>query len=275
MGQGTFGKVYEVVRMGTQEKQALKVVQQVSEHAVKEAKILNNMSSHPNVIQLIEWTRSKNQLYLFMQHGGSRNLLQEQRLQTGQRFETELAISLFMDVWYAIVHIHQCGVCHLDIKQENVLVADDDRGTLRLTDFGTAAYIDQPLERAAGSFPFVAPEVLDMMVKGKRVKYYGDCADCFSMGVLLFEMCFGVNSMSKQLGWKGRSFASLMNDAPNCAAQLRSVLSDRRTLCKTMLLDTSSEMECQQVLLHGLSEMLNPDASTRSSVMNISMYPYY
>ena len=73
---------------------------------------------------------------------------------------------------------------------------------------------------SCGTFPFAAPEVLDAYKNKQRKRnnqytYFGDLADTFSMGVLLFEMCFGLSSIYMKLGWQHKSQEMLLSDDPN------------------------------------------------------------
>lgn len=265
IGQGAFGKVYEAIELETNERQVLKVTKR-SSGAEKEAKILGKLPKHPHVIELLTVAVSKNKMYMFLQHGGPHTLLHAQYHEVDQRFKIDLAIDLFGDVLHGILHLHNSGVCHLDIKHDNVTLGDDD--TLRLTDFGTAAYIKNPLRHCCGSFPFAAPEVLDTMMN--TVKYWGDLADFFSLGVLLFDLCFGVDSMTEQLGWKGWSYRVLMRDPDGRAAEMRKVLSEREAMCMQKFQRISNNSEMEQDVIQALNGMLHPAASMRCSLNEIA-----
>lgn len=52
------------------------------------------------------------------------------------------------------------GICHLDIKLENVLIGKDFE--LKLCDFGFAKPIDEPIAMKMGTFRTMAPEVLHL-----------------------------------------------------------------------------------------------------------------
>lgn len=88
-----------------------------------------------------------------------------------------------------------------------------DESIVRLTDFGNAAYIKKGIAAPRGIFPFAAAEVVDVFKH--KVTYLEDMADTFSMGVLHFEMCVGLNSRERQLGllgWVCKSRQQLLRD---------------------------------------------------------------
>eukprot|EP00746_Dinoflagellata_sp_MGD_P112163 gnl/MRDRNA2_/MRDRNA2_49123_c0_seq2.p1 gnl/MRDRNA2_/MRDRNA2_49123_c0~~gnl/MRDRNA2_/MRDRNA2_49123_c0_seq2.p1 ORF type:complete len:339 (-),score=65.53 gnl/MRDRNA2_/MRDRNA2_49123_c0_seq2:168-1184(-) len=262
IGQGAFGEVYEAIELKTAERQVIKVTQQ-SPQAEKEVTMLRAFPTHPNIIQFFDHATSKRHVYLFLQYGGSQDLDQLQQRQVGQRFEIDNAVNHFRGILQGVVHLHKYGVCHLDIKPENVLVGDDN--VLRISDLGMSDYTRYPLMRACGSLPFAAPEVLESDIC--QVRYHGDLADCFSMGVLFFELCSARHSMTKLLGWKNQSNSRLLKDPTGRAAEMRILLSQKHSLCKRML---RNKVENEQALLHAFDLMLNPDASMRSSMEDIS-----
>lgn len=74
------------------------------------------------------------------------------------------------------------GVCHLDLKLENILVGDDLQ--LKICDLGFAQMIDKPVTRFQGSIGYMAPEAHTSR------SYSGRTADLFSLGVILYTMHF-------------------------------------------------------------------------------------
>lgn len=264
IGKGAFGQVYGAIELRTGEKQVIKVIEN-HPNADKEAVMLGSLPIHPHIIQQFQWVKTRRHVYIFLQYGGSQNVDQVLRRQIGQRFEIDTAVDLFHDVAQAVVHLHHHGMCHLDIKPENMMMGDD--GVVRLSDFGTSEWIKNPLAHACGSLPFTAPEVLEAYHgKGKGPTYWGDLADCFSMGVLLFEFCFGYNSLTEQLGLKGVPRDVLLEDANHLAAHMRNVLSERHIFCKKALQTIPEKLEHEEALLKALTNMLDPVPSKRSSL---------
>ena len=66
--------------------------------------------------------------------------------------------SYFSQLVAAVVHIHSRGICHLDIKPENLFV--DASGKVKLGDFGLATLAeDGPVMGCRGSLAYVAPSL--------------------------------------------------------------------------------------------------------------------
>lgn len=81
--------------------------------------------------------------------------------------------------------IHSLGICHHDIKPDNILMAEEGQHHVRYADFGFATHTSCPFRlQGKGSILYSAPEVfLDDMQQA---------SDVWSLGVVLYEMCMGV-----------------------------------------------------------------------------------
>ena len=83
----------------------------------------------------------------------------------------------------AISYCHSFNLCHRDLKPENILITADYQ--IKIADFGMAALhqtATHQLATACGSPHYAAPELL------KNKQYRGDCADIWSLGVILYAM---------------------------------------------------------------------------------------
>lgn len=100
----------------------------------------------------------------------------------------------------AMMHIHQIGYLHLDIKPENYLVSSQpNRVELKLTDFDLCLPLDAKVAPPGygGSMMYLAPEFL----KNKEISVG---SDIFAFGVMAFYVC------TRQMPFVG-SVASIMN----------------------------------------------------------------
>ena len=89
----------------------------------------------------------------------------------------------------AIQALHKMGICHLDIKPDNILLSGDNF-EIKIGDFGLSSSIyginGKVFQRGkVGTRGYMAPEIIE----GKD--YDGEKADVFSLGVLLFILLIG------------------------------------------------------------------------------------
>lgn len=107
--------------------------------------------------------------------------------------ESKLVMARLLD---AVRHMHAAGVMHRDIKLENVLIENvGDVTSIKLADFGFAAVCDPSsapsLKEVYGTPQYVAPEIM-------MAQSYGNKADMWSLGVLMFIMMTGVSPFSSK-----------------------------------------------------------------------------
>ena len=81
--------------------------------------------------------------------------------------------------------LHEKGIMHRDIKAENIMMCEN--GYLKLIDFGLAHKLKpgQVAQTVCGTVEYMAPEVL-------QEQDYGLWVDWWSVGILMYEMLFGV-----------------------------------------------------------------------------------
>ena len=80
--------------------------------------------------------------------------------------------------------LHTKNIIYRDLKPENLLF--DNKGFLKLIDFGFAKAIDDKTFTICGTPNYVAPEIL--LNEG-----HNKCCDWWSLGVLLYEMLAGID----------------------------------------------------------------------------------
>ncbi|KAJ2333290.1 hypothetical protein GGI00_002399, partial [Coemansia sp. RSA 2681] len=121
----------------------------------------------------------------------------------------------FKQMCEGIAHLHSMGVCHRDIKAENLLL--DANNTIKITDFGVADVFRVAWESnihksrgLCGSEPYIAPE----MFTGKS--YDGRKTDVWSAAIVYYTMVYN-----------GIPWRAAKEEDPNYARFLDAVRSGR------------------------------------------------
>jgi len=151
--------------------------------------------SHDNIIKLYDVKEDEGSLYLFMDliKGLTLEKFSEQNGENG--LNENLARHIFAQLINAVSFIHSKGVCHRDIKLENVLI-DEKTKKVILIDFGYCGLIQNDssfFKDSVGSPLFNSPEkILTQVQPGQTVGgYCGKSADIWSLGVCLYFMLNG------------------------------------------------------------------------------------
>lgn len=200
LGKGSFGKVLLVrnklddnhYAMKVLRKDRLQKARQVR-HTQTEREILEKIS-HPFIAKLQYAFQTEEKLYLITEYMPGGELFFH--LKKEQIFSEKKAKFYICEIVLALEHLHKNKIIYRDLKPENILL--DERGHIKLTDFGLSKLIDNygnstnpsiinNKEQAftiCGTPEYLAPEVL--LGNG-----YNKAVDWWSLGILLFEMLNG------------------------------------------------------------------------------------
>lgn len=194
IGAGAFGSVRLVEHRQKGVRYALKRVRKqkdsngsgelvVPDEVLQECDLLASMD-HPFVLRLVKSFETANSLYILTELITGGQLFE----QTNERMgvlgvkQAQFYVGSLVCILEAV---HGSGIVYRDLKPENVML--DERGYLKLVDFGLAKRLDPELGKtytAVGTMLYMAPELI-------RGKGYGFEVDVWSLGVMFFEMVCG------------------------------------------------------------------------------------
>ncbi|KAF8397923.1 hypothetical protein HHK36_016849 [Tetracentron sinense] len=188
VGQGGFGKVFQVRKRDTSEIYAMKVMRKDKiieknqwEFMKAERDILTKVN-HPFIVQLRYSFQTKYRLYLVLDFVNGGNLFFQ--LHHQGFFREDLARVYTAEIVSAVSYLHANGIMHRDLKLDNIILDAD--GHAMLTDFGLAKQFEEDTrsKTKCGTVEYMSPEVV--MGKG-----YDKTTDWWSVGIMLFEMLTG------------------------------------------------------------------------------------
>lgn len=160
LGAGAYGEVWVAVDRNTSRRTAIKFY--IHRGGVdwsllsREVEKLAFLFADRYVVQLIDVGWEANPPYFVMEYLENGSLAD--RIQTGPIPPAE-AVSLFRDVTIGLIHAHDKGVLHCDLKPANVLLDQDGRP--RLADFGQSR-LSHEQTPALGTLFYMAPEQADL-----------------------------------------------------------------------------------------------------------------
>jgi len=153
IGNGSFGVVFKARLIETGETVAIKKVLQDKRFKNRELQIMKRIH-HPNVVQLkhcfySNGERGADELYLNLvlefipETVYSMIKMYTEANGTGHKSLPLICVRLYLyQLCRALSHVHAMGICHRDIKPQNLLV-DPSTHVLKLCDFGSAKQLVQ------------------------------------------------------------------------------------------------------------------------------------
>lgn len=240
----------------------------LGEQVKKEIHAMKSLT-HPNIVQIKEVLMDPNHLFIIMEFVEGGELYS--KLATNGKMSENVAKKYFKQIMEAVKYCHCKNICHRDIKCENILT--DSHDNIKIADFGFASmmeveegYIKPEFETIiegkesdmkaveCGDFPlkkrpafhrqpskvmrkmsticgtslYMAPEI----IKGDG--YYGDKADIWSCGVVLYYLLtysfpYDEDSNSKK---QGNDIYEIPNSFSDDLVDLLSKILDRNPVTR-------------------------------------------
>ena len=214
LGKGGFATVFLATSDETQEPVAIKQFTSENGQAVDEEKaqnelaVLRALGDHANIVSLVDIVKDGNGVdALILEYCGGGDLINfiKKNAEEGDGAQgpgqERRVFSVWRDAVRGVAHMHACSVAHLDLKPQNVLLAEaaDDATPPRamVCDFSHSFIAKGGVlvpTAQVGAGKYMAPEV------SSGSPYSGPPADVWSLGVLLYTLLTGALPFKPKAG---------------------------------------------------------------------------
>jgi len=192
LGSGSFGSVQLFRHVSTQALFAVKFVErgELVDEAIKKEVVNHCMLSHENIARFREVILRPRHLAIVMEYAQGGDLFNAVQQAKGHRMNEPMARYFFQQLIAGLGYMHSQGMCHRDLKLENLLLSDNPP-KLKLCDFGysKSSKWQSQAKSKVGTAAYIAPEVI---TASKGSKYDAEMVDVWSSGVVLHTMLVGM-----------------------------------------------------------------------------------
>ena len=191
LGSGAMGIVYRGIQEGKDRPVAIKIIgaDQVGkgkafERFIRETSILEQFR-HPNIVRYLARGKSGATYYYAMELVNGPTL--DAVLSKQETLSWQEVVRLGIQLCEALHYAHEHGIVHRDLKPSNLML--NDRGQLKLTDFGIAKDLDgtalTATGRTLGTAAYMAPEQI------RGTPDVSHKTDLYALGCVFYQMLTG------------------------------------------------------------------------------------
>lgn len=267
LGRGSFGKILRIVEKSSGQQFAMKIMDRsffssrgMDKQLAMEVEAQRRCSLRRcrHVVRSLDSVIEGNLLFVRMELCCGNIAKMAASRQGGHLVESDM-VPWATQLLLGLFDMHCVGVLHRDIKPDNLLLSAD--GTLKIADFGWAADLHEKPTSVAGTFSYMAPEVLDREAQTEAV-------DVWSAGATLVQLLTGRILVMPPAATGFSMTNQLMADHVQRSTLLREIL---MTCPPPQQLRPAHVSHCCWALLR---RMLNKEVGRRVSVPQALHHPW-
>ncbi len=221
LGTGAHSTILHIRRVADSKQYALKVVPianredhkflEQAEHEFRVAQMLD----HPNLIKIYalesvrDWMFRARKLHLLIEYVNGKTL------DTLPRIPIPKLVQIFVHVAAGLVHMHRRGVCHADVKPNNIMLSRS--GGVKIIDYGLAWIRGQYKGRVQGTPEYMAPEQAKRGMVNERT-------DIYNFGATMYRLvtwCLPPSAAAEanDLPIHSKTWAQMLKPVQECNAE--------------------------------------------------------
>lgn len=185
LGYGAHSTILHIRRAADQRPYALKVVpiagpddRKFLDQAKHEFRV-GQMLQHPNLIRIYACETTRDWLFRVRKAQVLIEYVAGKTLDQWPRLTNARLVDAFEKIASGLVHMHRRGVCHADLKPNNILLSRT--GDLKVIDFGLAWIKGEPKGRVQGTPEYIAPEQAKESVVTEQTDVYNFGATAYRL----------------------------------------------------------------------------------------------
>ncbi|KAA3602053.1 MAG: hypothetical protein DWQ06_07515, partial [Calditrichaeota bacterium] len=201
IASGTFGTVYKVQNVKTEEIAALKIIHQNFRNVKDKKRIKRGFESaskvtHTNCVRMLDWVETDSEVGFLMEFVEGKPIF----LVGNKNFcSLQETITKIIQICNGLEALHSQGITHRDLKPENILVTSE--GKIKITDFDLLKLDDASALTMTGAFIGTAKYASPEQCKDAgRIDFR---SDLYSLGVIFYELVTG------RLPFNGKNFMEI------------------------------------------------------------------
>ena len=177
---------------------------------------------HPSCLRAYAFARDPRHVYIAYEFVPGQTF--REALRAGELNDSS-AIEACAQICDGLAHAHAAGILHRDVKPSNVLLADGERVSVRLLDFGLARMAEAETLTAQGDVPGTLAYISPERLAGEDAS---ESSDVWAVGVMLWESLSGRHPFwqtsmldtARAIEQGAESLATLRPDLPKPLIQL-------------------------------------------------------